>query len=75
MIGIIEIFFQLIHFVKLKLAVPEFTSLINNYIPSSLITVINKYASDIFNDILVWVFISFMTMFLFYIIKYFFKRN
>ncbi len=74
-LGIADIFMRLVHFIKVQVDVPEFSALINNYIPTSLVGIINKYSEGIFNIILSWMYIVVIAMFLFYLVKYLIKRK
>lgn len=74
-LGILEIFFRLIHFIATHLKVKEFIDLVNKYIPSSLIEVIGKYANGLLYDIFVWVLIGMFCCLEFYLVKYFIKRK
>jgi len=74
-LGISDIFMKLVHFIKLQVDVPEFSALINKYIPSSLVAIINEYSEGIFNIILSWGYIIIMCMFLFYLLKYLIRRK
>lgn len=73
LLGILEIFFRLIHAIKAKLAITEFSAFVNKYIPGSIVDVISKYSTGILKDVLVWAFIVMIAIFLGYLIKYFFK--
>lgn len=73
--GIIEIFFQIMNFVKNNIEVSEISSLIDKYIPYSIVEIINRYSTGLFNIILVWLFVICMACLDFYLIKYFFKRK
>lgn len=72
LLGILEIFFKLIHFIKSEIAIKEFSVFVNKYIPTSLISIIDNYASGVFLTILTWGVIAMMCMFLFYLVQYFF---
>ena len=74
-IGIADLFMKLVHFIKMQVKVPEFTSLVNHYIPTSIMGIINNYSEGIFNTILAWCYIIIMCWFLFYLVKYLIKRK
>ena len=74
-LGISDIFMKLVHFIRVQVDVPEFSDLINHYIPTGLVGIINKYAEGIFNVILSWMYIIVMVMFLFYLVKYLIKHK
>lgn len=74
-LGILEIFFRLIHFIADHLGIKEFTKLINTYIPTSLLQIIGKYANGLLYDIFMWVLVGMFCCLEFYLIKYFIKRK
>lgn len=74
-IGIADIFMKLVHFIKELVNVREFTVLINNYIPTSIMGIINNYSEGIFNIILSWCYVVIMCWFLGYLIRYLIKRK
>lgn len=74
-LGIIEIFFRILTFIKNNIPVPEVSNIIDKYIPESIINILAKYSSGLFYTILIWAFLACMIWFLIYLIKYFFKRK
>ncbi len=75
LIGIIEIFFRIVHYIGDHLGIGELNSLINNYLPSSIFNIIDKYSSGIIYDILSWVLVGAFIAFLYYLIRYFIKKK
>ena len=71
--GIADIFMRLAHFVKVQVNVMEFTRLVNEYIPTSLVSIISDNSEGIVTTILNWFYIVVMVLFLGYLIKYLFK--
>ena len=74
-LGIVEIFFRLIHFFGDHLKFPELNQIINKYIPSSLIDILAKYSSGLLYDLLLWLLFICFVFFEVHLIRYFFKRN
>lgn len=74
-IGIVDVFLKLLHFVKVQVNVYELTVLIDKYFPSSVLGIVGKYVNGILYDVFVWLYVVCIAMFLFYLIKYFFKRK
>lgn len=74
-LGIIEIFLQVMDFIRRNVEVPEISNLIARYLPSSIIEIIGRYATGAFYIILVWLFVICMLCLDFYLLKYFFKRK
>lgn len=74
-LGILEIFFRLIHFIVENLKIKELINPVNTYIPTSLIQIVGKYANGLLYDIFVWILIGMFCCLEFYLIKYFIKRK
>lgn len=74
-IAIIDIFLRILTFIKIQLGIPELTSFLNKYFPSSVPGIINAYSNGIFNTILIWGYIVIFIIFEFYIIRTFFKKK
>jgi len=74
-LGVIEIFFRVMNFIANNIGIAELTKVIKTYIPSSIITVLNNYSNGLLNTILVWIFVIFMGILDFYLIKYLIKRK
>ena len=74
-LGIIEVFFRLVHRIALLLEIGEFSSFVNKYIPSSLEGIIDTYSSGILNTVLLWILIFLFVYFEWYLIKYWVKKK
>ncbi len=74
-LGIIEIFFRLIHKLASLLGIEEFTSFVSRYIPSSLEAVIDTYSSGILNTVLIWILLLLFIYFEWYLIIYWIKKK
>lgn len=74
-IGIMEIFFRLLHAIVLRLHIAEITTFVKTYIPSSLIHVLAKYSSGLLFEILVWLVIAVLCIFEFFLVKSFIKKK
>lgn len=72
-LGILEIFFRIIHYLGDHITFININTFINNYIPTSLFAIINKYTVGIVNEIMSWVLVAGFILFLVYLVKYFFK--
>lgn len=72
-----DILYRLLHFLGDNVPVPELSSLINKYIPGSVVDMVSKYigTSGIFYVILIWIMFVLYCIFLFYIIRILFKRK
>ncbi len=73
--GMIDILFRILNIINSYIPVKEIRSFINTYIPASVPNVINKYASGVFNIVLIWAYVVIMTIFLYYVVKIFIKRK
>lgn len=74
-LGILEVFFRLVHRIARLLGIKEFTAFINNYIPGSLEGIINNYSSGILNTVLIWILVLLFCYFEWYLIKYWVKKK
>lgn len=72
LIGIVEIFLRLIHYIGDNLKIASLNNFINEYFPTSIFAIIGKYSSGVVYDILSWVLILFLIWFLIYLVKYLF---
>ena len=73
--GAIEIFFRLMHFIKETFNIKELTRLVNTYIPTTILDVFEKYSAGLLFDILKIVYIGFIGLLVFYLVKYIIKRK
>lgn len=74
-LGIIDIFFRLLHKLIELINVKQITSFINTYIPQSLEMIINNYSSGILNTVLIWILFLLYIYFEIYLIKYWIKKK
>lgn len=74
-LGIVEIFFRIIHFIGDHLKVVELNQVINKYIPSSLFSMLGKYSNGLLYEILMWLLLLCFISLEVYLVKYFFKRK
>lgn len=72
---ILDIFLRIVNFLKNNITSPELSELINNYLPISLKSLIDKYSSGILNEILIWLYVIIFIIFEYYIIKIFLKKR
>ena len=73
----IDILFRLLHFLADNTKVPELESLINKYIPTSVLGAVGNYISldGLLYALLMWAMFIIYCIFLFYIIRILFKRR
>ena len=72
LIGIVEIFLRLIHYIGDNLKIASLNNFINEYFPTSIFAILGKYSSGVVYDILSWVLVLFLIWFLIYLVKYLF---
>lgn len=75
LLGIIEIFLRIVHYIGDHLKIAELNNFINGYLPNSLFSVLSKYSSGIVYDILSWILLGFFIFFLCYLVRYLLKRK
>lgn len=74
-LGILEIFFRLIHSIGDKLGIADINTFVDKYIPSSLFSIFGKYVKGIVYDIISWGLIIALCAFLYYLVKYLIKKK
>ena len=74
-LGALEIFFRVIHFIGDHLGIVKLNEFINSYIPESIKTVLEQYSDGLLEIILVWIFVIFMGILVYYLVKYLIKRK
>lgn len=74
-VGIVDIFFRLLHKLISLISVPEITKFVTTYIPGSIEAIINNYSSGILNTILIWLLFLLYLYFEYYLIVYWIKKK
>ena len=75
LIGVLEIFFRLIHYIGDKLKLISINPLVDRYIPQSLFAIADKYTNGIIYDFISWIIVIGLIIFLVYLIKYLINRK
>ncbi len=75
MLGVIEIFCRIMHYLGDNLPFVNINPFVNTYIPKSTLSVVSKYTTGIVCDVLCWVLVIGFIVFLVYLIKYLIKRK
>lgn len=75
LIGIIEIFLRIIHYIGDHIGMSDLNKVINNHFPTSIFNLLGKYTSGILYDILSWILVCVFIVFLFYLVKYLIRRK
>lgn len=73
--AIIDMFLRILTFIKYHIGLPDVASLIGKYIPESILAIIDKYTSGLFQTILEWAFVIIMIIFLSYVTKIFIHKK
>ncbi len=73
--AIVDIFLRIMTFFKNNIPDKDISNVISKYLPENIPSIIGKYTDGLLNDILVWVYVIIMCIFLFYIIKTFIKKK
>ncbi len=76
-IAIIDIFLRILAFIKVNIPLKDISNIIDKYLPESIFNIIDKYTTsgELFNTILKWAFVVIMIIFLYYIVKIFWKKK
>lgn len=74
-LGIVEIFFRLIHRLANLLGIKEFIGFVNKYIPASLEGIIDAYSSGILYTVLIWILLLLFVYFEFYLVSYWISKK
>ena len=73
--GIVDIFFRLLHKLISLIDVKGINDFVRMYIPSSLEAIIDNYSTGILNTVLIWVLFLIYVCFLVYLVKYWVKKK
>lgn len=74
-ICIIDIFLRILSKIESMLNIAKFSNFVNKYFSSSIESIINIHSNGIINTILIWLYIGIYMVFLFYIVRTFFKKK
>lgn len=74
-IGVVDISLRIIHYLKVQIPVSEVSNFVNKYIPASIPSMIAKYSTGIFYEILMWVYVIAMIIFVVYLIRSMFNKR
>lgn len=74
-VAIIDIFLRIFYYVINNVEINGISSYIEEYLPKSVPTIIESYTDGLFCNILIWIYVIIMGIFLFYTIRNFFKSR
>lgn len=72
---IFDIFLRVFHKLASMLHVISLERFSEQYLPSSVMGMIDRYSDGVINTALMWVYVGMYVAFLFYLIKYFFEKK
>ena len=74
-VAIVDIFLRVFRFLVENIQINGISEYIEKYLPDSIPDIINAYTTDVINNILIWVYVICMTVFLGYTIRYFISKK
>ena len=74
-IAIVDIILRILFFVRQNIIIKGLEDVIDQFLPSSIPGLIDRYTEGVPNIILKWIFVVIMCIFLFYIIRIFVKKK
>lgn len=74
-VAIIDIFLRLFNYIISNIQINGISEYIEKYLPVSIPSIIGNYTTDIIYNILMWLYVICMAIFLGYTVKYFFKKK
>ena len=74
-VAIIDIFLRLFNYIISNIQINGISEYIEKYLPASIPSIIRNYTTDIIYNILMWLYVICMAIFLGYTVKYFFKKK
>ena len=74
-VAIVDIFLRIFHYLVVNIEINGISEHIEKYLPESIPAIIEHYTSDIICDILIWVYVIIMAIFLGYTIRNFIKKK
>ena len=66
--GLIDIFLRIIDYIG-KHTSSDINNFINKIFPDSIPAIINKYSTGVLEDVLMWVYVGLMILFLYYVFR------
>ena len=74
-IAIMDIFFRLIHYISKNIGIPGFHGWVKAIFPKSIPDLLSGYMKGTLLTVFVWIYVGFMVVFLFYIIRTFLRKK
>jgi len=74
-VAIIDIFLRIFHFIIYNVEINGISNYIEEHLPESVPAIIRAYTGGLFCNVLIWIYVIMMTIFLIYITKLFFTKK
>lgn len=74
-VAMIDIFLRLLAFIKAKLFAGDILVFLNKWFPISVPAMIDKYTDGALCEVLIWIYVGIMIVFLFYTVRIFLKKK
>ena len=74
-IAIIDIFLRLINYIAANIGIPGFKGWVKAVFPDSIPELLSHYMKGTLLTVFVWIYVGFMVVFLFYIIRAFLRKK
>ena len=74
-IGIVDIFLRIFNYLVNNIQINGISEYVEKYLPASIPAIINNYTKDMIADMLMWVYVICMGIFLFYCVRYFIRKK
>ena len=75
MLKLIIIFLRIFHYLVVNIEIKGISEYVEKYLPESIPDIIGNYTSDMLYDILIWIYVIIMAIFLGYTIKHFINKK
>ena len=74
-IAIMDIFFRLIYYISKNIGIPGFHSWVKAIFPKSIPDLLASYMKGTLLTVFTWIYVGFMVVFLFYIVRAFLRKK
>ncbi len=74
-VAIVDIFLRVFNYIIKNIQINGISEYVEKYLPANVPTIISAYTTDIIFNILMWVYVICMAIFLFYTVRNFFRMK
>lgn len=74
-VAIIDIFLRLLYYISANIGIPGFYTWVRRIFPESIPGLLDNYMRGIVLTVFVWIYVGFMVIFLFYVIRTFLRKK